>query len=118
MDFDLGCTNPNTAYYIVGTLSKFGYSHGMREILDNRWRILGKSTRTNVLCYEIYNKVTKKTPKNLWIYLTQQDHLSKIKVKGYKVTGKFGLLPAVFCSRAKNQGAHFAAHCPVCAIRI
>ncbi len=56
------------------------------------------------MCYVIKSTIRlQKNPKNLWIYVTQQDHLSKIKVKGYKVTGKFELLPAVFCSRAKNR---------------
>lgn len=56
MYFDFGPTNPNTACCIVGIV--INWDAAMGEILNNR--VFGKSMCIkNVLCCEIYDKVTK-----------------------------------------------------------
>lgn len=61
MYFDLGPTNPNTACCIVGIVINWDAAMGeiLGEILNHRWGVFGKSMCTNVLCCEIYDKVTK-----------------------------------------------------------
>lgn len=54
MYFDFGLTNPNTACCIVGIVINWDAA---MEILNNM--VLEKSMCTNVLCCEIYDKVTK-----------------------------------------------------------